>query len=562
MMEETFPQMRQNNGNNHNSINNKGNTREDISETNDNNEIFGDSTDTKHDDHLRILFTNINGIPESASHYKNEKIYQAIEHNRVDILGMVEINKCWYKMNNKDRWHKRTFGWWESSKSTIGYNTKDSSSSAFQPGGVLLTSINKPAHRITETGQDSSGLGRWVWQKLKGKREMALRIICAYRPCKPSTAGPNTAFSQQQRYMDTKKDTRCPRTAILEDLGKEIKQWLTEGDQIILMMDCNESTTSTSMRRWTESLGIKEIFLQKHQINSIPPTYNRGTKAIDGIFVSPALEPVKSGYLAFGEFPTDHRGIFGDFSYNNAFGYTMPNIVRHPARRLKSNNPIVRKKWSKLYQTYIEKNKLDVKLYKLEQEAQNPLSPQQKLLYNSILQQRQDGIRYADKRCRKLNMGNVPFSDKLKEAGIKIELWNAVITKKSGAKYSMSKLRQLEKRNNLSHTLHTSTETAKLKLQEAIEGYHKVKDNAREIRKHFMTEQIEAISEDSGKCQSTIRKEIYHREQQKESARNIKYALKKTIRRKRYENRSGKRKWHDRYNNKKRGDRERMHDRK
>jgi len=42
-----------------------------------------------------------------------------------------------------------------------------------------------------------------------------------------------------------------------------------------------------------------------------------------------------------------------------------------------------------------------------------------------------------------------------------------------------------------------------------------------------MTEQIEAISEDSGKCQSTIRKEIYHREQQKESARNIKYALKK-----------------------------------
>ena len=72
-------------------------------------------------------------------------------------------------MKDKDRWQRRTFGWWETSKTTIGYNIKDSANTTFQPGGTMILSIDKPVHRIIETGRDETGLGRWVWQKMKGK---------------------------------------------------------------------------------------------------------------------------------------------------------------------------------------------------------------------------------------------------------------------------------------------------------------------------------------------------------------------------------------------------------
>jgi hypothetical protein len=65
-----------------------------------------------------------------------------------------------------------------------------------------------------------------------------------------------------------------------------------------------------------------------------------------------------------------------------------------------------------------------------------------------------EGIQIADKGCRKLNMGQVPFRDKYKSITDKIELWKAIITKKQHCRYSQSKLRRLEKRTAIVNSLH------------------------------------------------------------------------------------------------------------
>jgi len=173
-------------------------------------EIFGDKMKEKNNNELRIIHANINRIPASNEDKKSNLIYQAITKNQADIVGLTEINRYWPKMKDKVRWRQRTFGWWETSKATIGYNTKDSVNTTFQPGGTMLLSIDKPVHRIIETGRDETGLSRWVWQRMKGKREIMLRIISAYRPCIPSTAGPLTTYSQHQRLFDMKKEKREP----------------------------------------------------------------------------------------------------------------------------------------------------------------------------------------------------------------------------------------------------------------------------------------------------------------------------------------------------------------
>jgi hypothetical protein len=129
----------------------------------------------------RIGFININGLPQSAEDPKNKILYNSIKNKQIGILGMVELNKCWHLLNNKDRWKDRTRGWWETSHSSISYNRKDNLlSSSFQPGGAAVISIEDTSHRVIESGQDSTGLGRWAWTKYRGKHNVTLRMVSVY----------------------------------------------------------------------------------------------------------------------------------------------------------------------------------------------------------------------------------------------------------------------------------------------------------------------------------------------------------------------------------------------
>jgi hypothetical protein len=126
-------------------------------------EQYGDSSDKKLSNNLRITLININVLPEFNSHPINGLLFQALSSIQTDILLMNETDKCWHRMKESNRWHSRSRGWWESSKSTIAYNTQDISNTAYQPGGCLITSINKSSHRVLNCRIDHRKLGRWAW---------------------------------------------------------------------------------------------------------------------------------------------------------------------------------------------------------------------------------------------------------------------------------------------------------------------------------------------------------------------------------------------------------------
>jgi hypothetical protein len=134
--------------------NNTGNNEEE--------EFYGDSGDNKLTHDLRVTLININVLPESNSHPKNDQIYQATQSTQTDILLMNETGKCWHKIREKNKWHARTRPWWESSKSTIAYNTQDICHTAYQPGGCIITSIDRASHRVLNCGNDERKLGRWT----------------------------------------------------------------------------------------------------------------------------------------------------------------------------------------------------------------------------------------------------------------------------------------------------------------------------------------------------------------------------------------------------------------
>ena len=107
---------------------------------------------------------NINGLPSFNSHPKNEAIYQALQRNEIDSFRMAEVNKNWRKIRERHSWQRRTRGWWEAAKTTIAYNTQDCVvNSDFQPGGCIISCLNRVAHRVIKAGVDETKLGRWSW---------------------------------------------------------------------------------------------------------------------------------------------------------------------------------------------------------------------------------------------------------------------------------------------------------------------------------------------------------------------------------------------------------------
>ena len=52
--------------------------------------------------------------------------------------------------------------------------------------------------------------------------------------------------------------------------------------------------------------------------------------------------------------------------------------------------------------------------------------------YDNLLLKRRKGIEIADKKCRKLCMGEVPWSMTLQTARSEIQLWSNVVSRKKG----------------------------------------------------------------------------------------------------------------------------------
>ena len=189
-------------------------------------------------------------------------------------------------------------------KTSIAYNKCDGElSTPFQPGGTMILSLNESAHRAIEAGADNTGLGRWSWIRYRGKHNVVLQVICAYCPCKPTDPGEKTTHSQQQRYFDNHNDPRSPHDALLEDLGSYILAVQEAGDQIVLLMDCNEDVCGARIRAQLEENSLFDCVLDKHGGVNAPPTYNRGSRPIDAIFKIITIQVTECGYLPFGHFP-------------------------------------------------------------------------------------------------------------------------------------------------------------------------------------------------------------------------------------------------------------------
>jgi len=85
------------------------------------------------------------------------------------------------------------------------------------------------------------------------------------------------------------------------------------GNHIVLLTDFNNDLNESWVKRWVANLGLVKAILYLHPSNT-PPTHQRGSHPIDGIFIAPQLlEKAAGRYLSFGDaILSDHHTIWLD----------------------------------------------------------------------------------------------------------------------------------------------------------------------------------------------------------------------------------------------------------
>jgi len=242
-------------------------------------------------------------------------------------------------------------------------------------------------------------------------------VVCGYCPC-PNSKGAQTAWSQHQNYLLTQNIDRDPRSAFKADLLKEIVKWKAAKDQVLLLIDWNEDVCSPAITQWLQWAGMRDIILEQHGIDA-PPTINKpmSTVPIDGIFATPGISASRCGYLPFGErvYKADHRMLWLDLTFNTAFGHGLPPIMSAAARHLKLHCPVTKRRFKRTYRQEADRLGLPDQILWLEQAMTNPPTPEQTAEYEEIDRLNAKAILHADRKCRKLRMGTIPFSPKMQE---------------------------------------------------------------------------------------------------------------------------------------------------
>ena len=86
-----------------------------------------------------------------------------------------------------------------------------------------------------------------------------------------------------------------------------------------------------------------------------------------------------------------------------------------------------------------------------------------------------NSIQYAEKKCRKLNTGNVPYTPKISEIGYLIKFWNTVLRKKKGCNISSKHIQHLARKMKIQDPMQLSLQDCEQECKVSVKKYHSLK---------------------------------------------------------------------------------------
>ena len=341
-------------------------------------------------------------------------------------------------------------------------------------------------------GADEKKLGRWTWTRYKGTFNRIFRVVNIYRPVVGKKF--NSAYMQQYRHSLKHDDGKCPREMFILDLQNEILDWKELGDSIVVIGDWNEDVRCDRIVDFKERLGLHDVMLEKLGNDQEPPnTYQRGRNPIDTILCTRGIEVNKAGYLPFGEGVGDHRALFIDVTIASTLGVNLPPDKTAKARRLKLQDPRIIKKYVKYLKHFFKRHSLSDQSKLLQDRVTCPITKEDALEYERLDKIRIAGMQYAEKRCRKLKMGGVPWTPELSYIRLGIEVWMLVLKRLRGCLVSSRTIIRKKSRAHMEEiNTNVPAEFAQLEIDKLFVKYKEYLKESLELRQTFQHELAQA----------------------------------------------------------------------
>ena len=125
--------------------------------------------------------------------------------------------------------------------------------------------IEQITYRVSGSGADEQGIGRWSWLLLKGKNGTLVRVITSYQPnITNSNSHPGSVYSQQRQYFQNKNIDTCPLEMFQTELVSQIQTWMRKKNKIILLIDANEDVRSGRLSSKLENIGLISAVRSRH----------------------------------------------------------------------------------------------------------------------------------------------------------------------------------------------------------------------------------------------------------------------------------------------------------
>ena len=206
------------------------------------------------------------------------------------------------------------------------------------------------------------------------------------------------------------KDDTCPCVRFWEDLLRQMKQWRKDGKRLILCLDANENIYRGELgRRLTklDGLGMKEV-VGEFTVRQLGATYFRGSKPIDEVWTTGDITVTNACVMPVGFGVGDHRLFVVNFATTTLVGSGTTTVVRPALRRLNTKIHGCADRYNKSLCPNILRHRLLERMVAAASLGTSKTVFAQTL--NKLDQEWEAYMKHAEKKCRRLKSGWIPFS--------------------------------------------------------------------------------------------------------------------------------------------------------
>ncbi len=280
-----------------------------------------------------------------------------------------------------------------------------------QEGGTVTICFGESTRYIKKTGRDSKGLGHWCCMLYSEANGHSTQVITAYNPCKNKNVNSGTTYQQQcQYFIMRKKDPTCHIVLFRKHLLKQITEWQAGRDRIILFMDHNEHVINRSLGKALaekDKPDLREAIMH-HTGTSPGATFCRGSKPIDGLWISNNLDISNACVMLFGYGIGDHRAFILDIPIKSLIGEDPVKITHLAGRRLNSRILGCSNAYIKSLEENIRRHQLLERLH--DTHTGGYLAGKRARRVMIINEEGKAYMLHAKKICRKIKCCCIPFS--------------------------------------------------------------------------------------------------------------------------------------------------------